>query len=55
MLPKNVIFRVNSQQHVRVQSKNLYYSKRDVSTMVDMTSSRFSGCGSTAILLPFFI
>ena len=48
-------FRASSQQHVRAQSKNLYYSKRDVSTMVDMTSSRFSGCGSTAILLPFFI
>ena len=29
--------------HVRALSKNLYYSKRDVSTMVDMTSSRFFG------------
>ena len=40
MLTQNVIFRANSQQYVRVQSKNLYYSKRDVSTTVDMTSSR---------------
>ena len=45
-------FRANSQQHALAQSKNLYCSKRDVSTTVDMTSSRFSECGSTAILLP---
>ena len=41
MLPQNVIFRANSQQHVRAQSKNLYCCKRDVSTTVDMTSLRF--------------
>ena len=29
--------------------------QRDVSTTVDMTSTRFSECGSTAILLPFFL
>ena len=41
MLTQNVIFRANSQQHTRAQSKNLYCSKRDVSATVDMTSSRF--------------
>ena len=45
MLTQNVIFRTNSQQHACAQSKNLYYSKRDVFTTVDMTSSRFSECG----------
>ena len=41
MLTQNVIFRANSQQRTRAQSKNLYCSKRDVSATVDMTSSRF--------------
>ena len=41
MLTQNVIFRANSQLHAFAQSKNLYYSKRDVSTTDDMTSSRF--------------
>lgn len=45
MLTQNVIFRASSQQYVRAQSKNLYYSKQDVSTTVDMRSSRFSECG----------
>ena len=55
MLTPNVIFRANFQLHACAQSKNLYYSKRDVSTTVDMTSSRFSECRSTAILLPIFM
>ena len=41
MLTPNVIFRASSQQHACAQSKNLYYSKLDVSTTVDMTSTRF--------------
>lgn len=53
MLTQNVIFRANSQQHSRAQSKNLYCSKRDVSATVDMTSSRFFN-GSTAISSPQF-
>ena len=41
MLTQNVVFRANYQKHVRAQSKNPYCSKRDVSTTVDMTYSRF--------------
>ena len=51
MLTQNVVFRANSQKHVRAQSKNPYCSKRDVSTTVDMTSNTFFlECGSTAML-----
>ena len=47
MLTQNVIIRASSQQHACAQSKNLYYSKRDVSTTVDMDLYVLSECGST--------
>ena len=50
---RNVIFRANSQQHVRAQPKNLYRSKRDVSTTVDMTSSRFFGIWGNSYIITF--
>ena len=51
MLPQNVIFRASSQQHACAQSKNLHYSKRDVFTTVDMTSSRlFQNVGQLYII-----